>query len=115
MTASLRVGPLVLRTEAGGLAVEDQAGSTLLPLHAVRTLVERYGHALDGGVAPSEGSLALEGACHLATLSYRSPVDVIANDYVVLHRGSERPPLAVPTPRFVAALRALVRAATGTA
>ena len=65
-------------------------------------IFERYGRplAID---APLDAQLAV-GALILGTLSYRSPVDVIANDWFVLVTDERS---AVPAPLFTALVQRL--------
>ena len=92
------------------LALEDCAR---LPLPAVETLFARYGRPLeaeDVQLAPSR--LLSDGQTTVGRLSYRAPVDVIANDHFVLVRPGEAA-RAMPGPLFAAAIAALTRRHAG--
>ena len=102
---------------------ETLALAARLPAAAIVGVFARYGHPLevpDGADAAEpeaarvELTLADGGRALLRLVRVRTPVDVIANDWFVLHPpGGE--PVAMPGPLFAAAVAALARAAARTA
>jgi hypothetical protein len=108
--------------------VSDVVDETLalaerLPAEAVVGVFRRYGRPLagpddadgafrDDDAAPSPRvtlTLADGQVATLRLMSVRMPVDVIANDWFVLHL-PDGEPLAMPGPLFAAAAAALARA-----
>lgn len=112
--ASLAVGPLLLRADGSVLIVEDGPTAVALAPGVLAILAGRYGRPPAPEVPPPARWLLLDGGARVATLSYRSPVDVIANDYGLLDAGDGSGPRMVPAPLMVAALRALMRSAGST-
>lgn len=78
-----------------------------LPPEAVEALFARYGRPLAEPPVLDPVRILGDGEGRLGLLSYRAPVDVIANDHFVLERRGEA--LAMPGPLFAAAVAALTR------
>jgi hypothetical protein len=91
------------------LRLEDDAGpSGVLPIAAVEHVMERYGRELAPSIVLDGDALALPEGKQLQRLRHHTPVDAIARDYLVWHRGHQ-PPIAVLATHATGALQFLLR------